>query len=121
MPREYLHNHSEFAELIRIVAAEQGIDPALVEKHYWIMHSLYPLARRCELPAFRLGAVRKSVVLEFIAGQGRALHALDEVQPRRRRKRNSHRTNGSFADPATSYSWFQRLSSFHKRAIDTGK
>src|SRR5437016_11242159 len=43
MPRDYLHNHAQFADLIRIVAAEQGIDPALVEKDYWIMHSLYGL------------------------------------------------------------------------------
>ena len=32
MPRDYLHNHSQFADLIRIVAGEKGIDPALVEK-----------------------------------------------------------------------------------------
>jgi len=31
------------ADLIRIVAAEQGIDPGLVEKDYWIMHCLYGL------------------------------------------------------------------------------
>jgi hypothetical protein len=43
MPRDYLHHHPEFAELIRIVAAEKGIDPALVEKDYWIMHCLYGL------------------------------------------------------------------------------
>ena len=43
MPADYLHNHPQFADLIRIVAAEKGIDPALVEKDYWIMHSLYGL------------------------------------------------------------------------------
>lgn len=43
MPADYLHNHPEFADLIRIVAAEKSIDPALVEKDYWIMHSLYGL------------------------------------------------------------------------------
>ena len=43
MPRDYLHNHPQFADLIRIVAAEQGIDPGLVEKDYWIMHCLYGL------------------------------------------------------------------------------
>jgi hypothetical protein len=43
MPRDYLHNHPEFADLIRIVAAEKGIDPGLVEKDYWIMHCLYGL------------------------------------------------------------------------------
>src|SRR3954469_15307783 len=43
MPVDYLHNHPQFADLIRIVAAEKGIDPALAEKDYWIMHSLYGL------------------------------------------------------------------------------
>lgn len=45
MPADFLHNHPQFPELIRIVAAEKGIDPALVEKDYWIMHSLYGLQR----------------------------------------------------------------------------
>src|SRR6202171_5665 len=43
MPRDFLHNHAQFADLIRIVAAEKGIDPGLVEKDYWIMHGLYGL------------------------------------------------------------------------------
>jgi hypothetical protein len=43
MPAEYLHNHPQFADLIRIVAEEKGIAPALVEKDYWIMHCLYGL------------------------------------------------------------------------------
>lgn len=43
MPRDVLHNHRQFADLIRIVAEAQGIAPALVEKDYWIMQSLYGL------------------------------------------------------------------------------
>jgi predicted nucleotidyltransferase component of viral defense system len=43
MPRDYLHSHPESADLIRIVAEEKSIDPALVEKDYWIMHCLYGL------------------------------------------------------------------------------
>ena len=43
MPRDFLHNHPQFADLIRIVAVDQGIAPALVEKDYWIMQSLYGL------------------------------------------------------------------------------
>ena len=43
MPRDFLHDHPQFADLIRIVAEEKGIDPALVEKDYWIMHCLYGL------------------------------------------------------------------------------
>src|SRR5258708_37306152 len=45
MPADYLHDHLDFADLIRIVAQERGIDPALVEKGYWIMHCLYGLQR----------------------------------------------------------------------------
>lgn len=43
MPADFLHNHPQFADLIRIVAEEKSIDPAMVEKDYWIMHSLYGL------------------------------------------------------------------------------
>ncbi|MET4516401.1 nucleotidyl transferase AbiEii/AbiGii toxin family protein [Bradyrhizobium sp. I1.7.5] len=46
MPPDFLHNHPEFADLIRIVAEEKGIDPALVEKDYWIMHCLYGLQQQ---------------------------------------------------------------------------
>jgi hypothetical protein len=43
MSADFLHNHPQFPELIRIVAAEKRIDPALIEKDYWIMHSLFGL------------------------------------------------------------------------------
>ena len=43
MSADYLHNHPQFPDLIRIVAQEKGIDPALVEKDYWIMQCLYGL------------------------------------------------------------------------------
>jgi hypothetical protein len=43
MSADFLHNHPQFPDLIRIVAQERGIDPALVEKDYWIMHCLYGL------------------------------------------------------------------------------
>jgi hypothetical protein len=45
MPADYLHDHKQFPELIRIVAEQKGIDPALVEKDYWIMHCLYGLQK----------------------------------------------------------------------------
>jgi hypothetical protein len=45
MPADYLHNHPEFNDLIRIVAQEQSINPTLVEKDYWIMHCLYGLQK----------------------------------------------------------------------------
>lgn len=43
MSADFLHNHPEFPELIRIVARERSLDPALVEKDYWIMHCLHGL------------------------------------------------------------------------------
>ncbi|WP_119389805.1 nucleotidyl transferase AbiEii/AbiGii toxin family protein [Taklimakanibacter lacteus] len=43
MPADYLHSHPQFSDLIRIVAQEKGIDPALIEKDYWIMHCLFGL------------------------------------------------------------------------------
>src|SRR5215468_5963049 len=43
MPADYLHNHRQFSDLIRIVAEEKNINPALVEKDHWIMHCLYGL------------------------------------------------------------------------------
>jgi predicted nucleotidyltransferase component of viral defense system len=43
MPRDFVHKHPDFADLIRIVAEEKGIDPALVEKDCWIMRCLYGL------------------------------------------------------------------------------
>jgi hypothetical protein len=45
MPADYLHKHPQFADLIRIVAQDKGIDPALVEKDYWIVHALYGLQK----------------------------------------------------------------------------
>ena len=43
MPPEFLHNHSDFDDLLRIVADEKKISPYLVEKDYWIMHCLFGL------------------------------------------------------------------------------
>ena len=42
-PEPFLHQRSDFADLIRIVAEDRGLLPALVEKDYWIMHCLYGL------------------------------------------------------------------------------
>ncbi|HVI33760.1 nucleotidyl transferase AbiEii/AbiGii toxin family protein [Phenylobacterium sp.] len=45
MPPELLHRHPQFGDLIAIVADEMKIVPALVEKDYWIMHSLWGLQK----------------------------------------------------------------------------
>jgi nucleotidyltransferase AbiEii toxin of type IV toxin-antitoxin system len=44
-PKDYLHNHPEFSDLIQIVSAELDISPVLVEKDYWIMHCLNGLSQ----------------------------------------------------------------------------
>jgi len=43
-PEPCLHERSDFPELIRVVAGERGLLPALIEKDYWIMHCLYGLS-----------------------------------------------------------------------------
>jgi predicted nucleotidyltransferase component of viral defense system len=43
MPTDYLHNHKEFSELLKIVGEEKAILLGLVEKDNWIMHVLYGL------------------------------------------------------------------------------
>lgn len=40
---DFLHKRDDFSDLLRIVAVEKGIEPALVEKDYWIMHCLHGL------------------------------------------------------------------------------
>ena len=42
----YLHQHTQFADLLTIVADARGILPTLVEKDYWIMHVLYGLKKQ---------------------------------------------------------------------------
>jgi len=42
----YLHEHKDFKSLLDIVANEMGIEAGLVEKDYWIMHTLYGLKKQ---------------------------------------------------------------------------
>lgn len=42
----YLHEHPDFPDLLRILENETRILPGLVEKDYWIMHSLYGLKKQ---------------------------------------------------------------------------
>ena len=43
---DYLHNHKNFRDLLRIVGAELNIEPGLIEKDYWIMHVLHGLKQQ---------------------------------------------------------------------------
>ena len=43
MDSPYLHERSDFTDLLRIIEDETGIDAYLVEKDYWLMHVLYGL------------------------------------------------------------------------------
>ena len=40
---DFLHERRDFDQLLSVVADERGLDPMLVEKDYWIMHSLWGL------------------------------------------------------------------------------
>lgn len=42
----YLHERKDFADLLRIIEEETGIQAGLVEKDYWIMHVLYGLKKQ---------------------------------------------------------------------------
>lgn len=42
----YLHQHTDFKELLLILEKETGIISTLIEKDYWIMHVLYGLKKQ---------------------------------------------------------------------------
>ncbi len=42
----FLHEDAEFEDLLRIVAEKRGLDPGLVEKDYWVTHTLWALQTR---------------------------------------------------------------------------
>lgn len=46
MPAIYLHEHKDFADLLRILEDETGILAGLIEKDYWLMHVLYGLKKQ---------------------------------------------------------------------------
>ena len=39
----FVHDDPEFGDLLRIVAGQRGLSPGLVEKDYWVTHSLWAL------------------------------------------------------------------------------
>ncbi len=40
---DFLHERRDFDQLLAVVANDRKLDPILVEKDYWIMHSLWGL------------------------------------------------------------------------------
>ena len=40
---DFIHNDPEFKQILAIVASNKSIDITLIEKDYWIMHTLYSL------------------------------------------------------------------------------
>lgn len=40
---KFIHERTDFKDLIEVVGNEQKIDPRLIEKDYWIMHALWGL------------------------------------------------------------------------------
>ena len=44
--RQFLHRHRSFAQLVSQIAHSLKIDPYLVEKDYWLMHSLWGLQQQ---------------------------------------------------------------------------
>ena len=44
----YLHNHPNFKDLIEITSSKMNINPALIEKNYWIMNVLHHLNKLFE-------------------------------------------------------------------------
>jgi len=43
---DFIHNDPEFKKILAIVASNKSIDITLIEKDYWIMHTLYSLHRQ---------------------------------------------------------------------------
>ena len=41
--KQFLHEHEDFRQLIVVVSENNGINPVLVEKDYWLMHCLWGL------------------------------------------------------------------------------
>lgn len=39
----FIHDDPQFADLLRVVAANRGLGVSLVEKDYWVTHALWAL------------------------------------------------------------------------------
>lgn len=61
----FLHEDDEFGALIRIVADQRRVSPGIVEKDYWVTHSLWAL-QQTDLEVFFQGGTALSKVFEII-------------------------------------------------------
>ena len=61
----FLHEDDEFGALIRIVADQRRVSPGIVEKDYWVTHSLWAL-QQTDLAVFFQGGTALSKVFEII-------------------------------------------------------
>ncbi len=43
MPEAFVHDHTEFDALLSVVSDRRGVGVALVEKDYWVTHTLWAL------------------------------------------------------------------------------
>lgn len=55
----FLHDEPDFQDLVDIAAVKVGLDPALVEKDYWVTHTLWEL-HRCGLDVWFKGGTSLS-------------------------------------------------------------
>jgi Nucleotidyl transferase AbiEii toxin, Type IV TA system len=105
MPRDFLHNHPQFADLIRIVGEESRIDPALVEKDYWIMHCLYGL-QQLDLNFELKGGTSLSKGFQFIDRFSEDIDIRIEPPPDQDVKTNPNHTKPAHIESrAKFYDW----------------
>jgi predicted nucleotidyltransferase component of viral defense system len=71
---DFLHKHPQFADLIRIVARDQSINPSLLEKDYWIMHCLYGL-QQLQMPLELKGGTSLSKGFQIIERFSEDIHS----------------------------------------------
>ena len=105
---DYLHNHPQFSDLIRIVAQEKGIAPALVEKDNWIMHCLYGLQQlgfKFELK----GGTSLSKGFQIIDRFSEDIDIRIEPPPERGVKTGRNQTSATQTKTRSDFSDFQKL------------
>ena len=65
----FLHEQPDFGDLLAVVGDNLKIDPGLVEKDYWLMHSLWGLQHLGEPVAVGMGD-REAVAVGILRASG---------------------------------------------------